>query len=65
MPKSKKKDTKMKASSRFTLKGPRHSPSPLLLKNVKDIDVTEFKDINTVDLTRKVSARASAMFLIH
>jgi len=65
MPKSKKKDTKTKASSRFTLKGLRCSSSPLLLKDVEDINVTEFKDINTVNLTRKISARASAMFLIH
>jgi len=65
MPKSKKKDTKMKASSRFTLKGLRCSPSPLLLKNVENINVTEFEDINTVNLTRKVPARTSAMFLIH
>ncbi len=55
----------MKASSRFTLKGLRCSFLPLLLKNVKNINVTEFKDINTVNLTRKVSARASAIFLIH
>jgi len=65
MSKSKKKDTKTKASSRFTLKGLRHSPLPLLLKDVKNINVTEFEDINTVNLTRKVSARASAMILIH
>jgi len=65
MPKSKKKDTKTKASSRFTLKGPRRSPSPLLPKDVEDIDVTGFEDIDTVDLTREVPARAPAMFLIH
>jgi len=65
MPKSKKKDIKTKASSRFTLKGLRCSFSPLLLKDVKNINVTEFEDINTVNLTRKVPARASAMFLIH
>jgi len=65
MPKSKKKDTKTKASSRFTLKGLRRSPSSLLPKDVEDIDVTEFEDINTVNLTREVPARASAMFLIH
>jgi len=65
MPKSKKKDIKMKASSRFTLKGLRCSFSSLLLKDVKNINVTEFEDINTVNLTRKISARALAMFLIH
>jgi len=65
MPKSKKKDTKTKASSRFTLKGLRRSPLPLLLKDVENINVTGFEDINTVNLTRKVPARASAMFLIH
>jgi len=64
MPKSKKKDTKTKASSRFTLKGLRCSLSLLLLKDVENIDVTEFEDINTVNLTREVPARASAMFLI-
>jgi len=65
MLKSKKKNIKMKALSRFTLKGLRCSFSPLLLKNVENINVTEFEDINTVNLTRKISAKASAMFLIH
>ncbi len=65
MSKSKKKNIKMKASSRFTLKDLRCSFLPLLLKDVENINVTEFEDINTVNLTREISARASAMFLIH
>jgi len=65
MLKSKKKNIKMKASSRFTLKDLRCSFLSLLLKDVENINVTEFEDINTVNLTREISARASAMFLIH
>jgi len=65
MLKSKKKNIKMKASSRFTLKDLRCSFLPLLLKDVENINVTEFEDINTVNLTREISARALAMFLIH
>jgi len=65
MSKSKRKNIKMKASSKLILKDSQHSLSSLLLKNVKNINVAEFEDIDTVNLTRKISARTSAIFLIH
>jgi len=66
MPKSKRKDTKTKSSSKLHLKGPRRSPTPPLPRDVEDIDVGGFEDIDSVDLTREEApTRALPMFLIH
>jgi len=65
MPKSKKKNIKTKISSKLTLKDSQCSLSSLLFKNVKNVNVTEFENIDTVNLTKKISARTSTMFLIH
>lgn len=53
MPKSTRKPSKTKSSSKLILNGPRRSPSPLLSKEAEDIDVNGFEDIDAVDLTRE------------
>jgi len=66
MLKSKKKNIKMKSSSKLHLKDLRHSFTLLLSQNVKNINISEFKNIDSVNLTRKkTSIKALFMFLIH
>jgi len=66
MPKSKRKISKMKSSSKLPLKGPSpRSPLSLLPEDVKNINVTEFKAINTVNMTEKTPTKNLPKFLIH
>ncbi len=66
MSKSKRKNIKTRSSSKLYLKGLKHSFTLSLSQNVKNIDVSEFEDIDSVNLIRKkTSIKALFMFLIH
>jgi len=66
MPKSKRKNIKTKSSSKLHLKDLRCFFTLSLSQDVKNINVNEFKDINSVNLTRKKTlTKALLMFLIH
>ncbi len=66
MSKSKRKNIKTKSSSKLHLKDFRHSFTLSLFWDVKNINVNEFENIDSVDLTRKkTSTKALFMFLIH
>jgi len=66
MSKSKRKNIKTRSSLKLYLKGLKHSFTLSLSQNVKNIDVSEFEDIDSVNLIRKkTSIKALFMFLIH
>ncbi len=66
MPKSKRKNIKMKSSLKLYLKDFRCFFTFFLSQNVENININEFEDINNVNLTRKkTSTKALFMFLIY
>jgi len=66
MLKSKRKNIKMKSSLKLHLKDFRCFFILFLSQNVKNININKFKDIDSVNLTRKKTlTRALFMFLIH
>jgi len=66
MPKSKRKNIKTKSSSKLHLKDLKCSFTFSLSQNVENINIDEFEDIDSVNLTRKKTlTKALLIFLIH
>ncbi len=66
MSKSKRKNIKTKSLLKLHLKDLRCSFTFFLFWDVKNININEFEDINSVNLTRKkTSIKTLLMFLIH
>ncbi len=66
MSKSKRKNIKMKSSSKLHLKDLKHFFTSSLSQNVENININEFEDINSVNLIKKKTlTKALLMFLIH
>ncbi len=66
MSKSKRKNIKTKSLLKLHLKDLRHSLTLFLFWDVENININEFKDIDSVNLTKKKTLiKALLMFLIH